>query len=66
MTMRDRPLQTHGQNSTVYVPILRKIFSEKYVEGATTVEFNLDDIRGAAENLGITVRNPPFLDLETV
>jgi hypothetical protein len=57
----DRPLQTHGQTSTVYVPILRRIFSEKYVEGDTTVDFSLDDIRYAAAALGIVVRNPADL-----
>lgn len=57
----DRPLQTHGQTSTVYVPILRQIFREKYVEGDTTVDFSLDDIRDAAAALGIVVRNPADL-----
>jgi hypothetical protein len=61
MAPRDRPLQTHGQTSAVYVPILRRIFNEKYVEGALTVEFSLDDIRDAADALGITVRNPADL-----
>lgn len=61
MTMHDRPLQTHGQNSTVYVPILREIFNDKYVEGAITVDFTLDDIRSAADALGIVVRNPADL-----
>ena len=54
-------LQTHGQTSRVYVPILRKIFAGKYREGAVAIEFDLDDIRKASEDLGIVVRNPADL-----
>lgn len=53
-----RTLQTHGQSSQVYVPILRQIFQSKYVDGDTFVDFSLDDVRDAALSLGITVRNP--------
>ena len=56
-----RPLQTHGLNSTVYVPILRRIFQEKYEPGDQSIDFTLDDIRSAALALGITVRNPADL-----
>lgn len=57
----DRPLQTHGLTSQVYVPILRNIFVKKYSDGDQSVEFTLDDIRSSANELGITVRNPADL-----
>lgn len=60
MTAGDEPrsLQSHGLTSQVYVPILRAIFQEKYKSGDEFVDFTLDDVRGAANELGITVRNP--------
>ncbi|WP_422772390.1 hypothetical protein ACN28C_04935 [Plantactinospora sp. WMMC1484] len=58
MPSLDRPLQTHGLTSAVYVPILRRIFTKKYTSGATFLDFTLDDVRQAALDLGITVRNP--------
>lgn len=58
MSSSDRSLQSHGLTSAVYVPILRRVFSERYVDGCTTVEFTLDDVRRAADELGIVVRNP--------
>jgi hypothetical protein len=61
MSTEKRPLQSHGLNSKVYVPILMKIFTEKYVTGADFIEFTLDDIRFAAQSLGIEVRNPADL-----
>jgi hypothetical protein len=53
-----RSLQTHGLTSQVYVPILRAVFELKYQQGDTAVKFTLDDVRAAASELGITVRNP--------
>jgi hypothetical protein len=53
-----RLLQSHGLTSQVYVPILRAIFQEKYSEGCIAIDFSLDDVRRAAEKLGITARNP--------
>lgn len=58
MSAGDRPLQSHGLTSAVYVPILRHIFTEKYLAGDTVLEFTLDDVRVAAATLGLTVRNP--------
>jgi hypothetical protein len=52
-----RPLQTHGQRSRVYVPILLHIFRRKYVPGSATVEFTKDDIREACLALGINAAN---------
>jgi hypothetical protein len=52
-----RLLQSHGLSSKVYVPIVRLIFERNYEPGATEVEFTLDDVRAAASELGIVVRN---------
>ena len=54
-------LQTHGNNSTVYVPILLAIFTEKYTVGDVELTFTLDDVRRVATDLGITIRNPADL-----
>lgn len=51
-----RRTQSHGQNSRVYVPIIKKIFRDRYVEGVETIEFTLDDIRAATEALGVSAR----------
>lgn len=52
-----RSLQSHGLASKVYVPIVRRIFETNYKTGDTVVEFSLDDVRQAAADLGIVVRN---------
>jgi hypothetical protein len=61
MATNRRALQTHGMSSQVYVPILLKIFRKSYVDGAIAVTFTLDDVRNAAIELGITIRNPADL-----
>ncbi|MEU6365435.1 hypothetical protein ABZ876_06740 [Streptomyces sp. NPDC046931] len=61
MPSDNRSLQTHGLSSRVYVPILVNIFNAKYTKGDEVVEFTLDDIRAAAQELGISVRNPADL-----
>ncbi len=61
MTKPKKSLQSHGETSKVYVPILKLIFSEKYVSGQDSIEFTLDDVRAAGIALGITIRNPPDL-----
>ncbi len=48
-----RRTQTHGNNSKVYVPIIRMIFQERYREGVEEIDFTLDDIREAADRLGV-------------
>jgi hypothetical protein len=55
---KKRPLQSPGNLSTVYVPIIAKIFKERYRSGASSVIFSLDDVRNAAEALGVETRNP--------
>lgn len=57
MTKKPRSLQSHGNSSRVYVPIINEIFKNKYQPGSATVEFSLDDIREAALKLNIVVRN---------
>ncbi|MCF3178165.1 hypothetical protein IPZ61_33280 [Streptomyces sioyaensis] len=61
MPSDNRSLQSHGLSSRVYVPILVNIFNAKYAKGDEVVEFTLDDIRAAAQELGISVRNPADL-----
>lgn len=61
MPSDNRSLQSHGLSSRVYVPILMNIFNAKYMKGDEAVEFSLDDIRAAAQELGISVRNPADL-----
>lgn len=56
-----RALQAHGLNSKVYGPILLHIFNGRWRQGAATVLFTLDDVRNAAEQLGLEVRNPADL-----
>jgi hypothetical protein len=58
MTKKRRSLQSHGQRSRVYVPIIREIFREKYTPGSSAIDFALDDIRRWADTLGIKTRNP--------
>ncbi|HVU15522.1 MAG TPA: hypothetical protein VHD32_01245 [Candidatus Didemnitutus sp.] len=52
-----RSLQSHGRRSRVYVPILLRIFEEKYRDGDVVLDFTLDDIRKAAAELKISSRN---------
>ena len=50
---KPRRTQTHGRNSKVYVPIIKLIFQERYREGIEEIDFSLDDIRDAADKLGV-------------
>ena len=54
---KKRALQSPGNLSTVYVPIIAKIFKERYRKGASSVIFSLDDVRNAAQALGVEARN---------
>jgi hypothetical protein len=49
-------LLSHGKRSSVYVPIILKIFREGYAKGVTSIEFTLDDVRAAADALGVRER----------
>jgi len=44
-----RSSQTHGKNSVVYVPVILKLFRDRYRPGASTVIFSLDDVRNAVD-----------------
>jgi hypothetical protein len=51
--------QQHGQNSTVYVPILREIVRRNYSDGVTRIEFTVRDVRQVAGDLKIEIGNAP-------
>lgn len=53
-----RRTQSHGLSSKVYVPIISRIFRERYVVDVEFIDFTLDDIRQAADQLGVQTRNP--------
>lgn len=44
-----RNLQSSGTKSVVYVPVILKLFRDRYRPGASTVIFSLDDVRNAVE-----------------
>ncbi len=46
---KGKSLQSHGQNSVVYVPVILKLFRDRWRPGAATVVFSLDDVRTAVE-----------------
>ncbi|HEX2763218.1 MAG TPA: hypothetical protein VHM92_05150 [Allosphingosinicella sp.] len=44
-----RPAQSHGNRSVVYVPVILKLFRDRYRPGASSIIFSLDDVRNAVE-----------------
>src|ERR1700686_4546730 len=50
--LRKRALQSPGNLSKVYVPVITKIFKERYRKGASSIIFSLDDVRNACDALG--------------
>lgn len=50
--------QSHGQNSVVYVPVILKLFRDRWRPGAATVVFSLDDVRTAVEAVRAESDNP--------
>ena len=46
---KSKSLQSHGKNSKVYVPVILKLFQDRWRPGASTVVFSLDDVRTAVE-----------------
>jgi hypothetical protein len=56
--LRKRGLQTPGNLSKVSVPVIAKIFRERYRKGASSIIFSLDDVRNACDALGVASRNP--------
>ncbi|MBZ9883493.1 hypothetical protein LB535_14125 [Mesorhizobium sp. CA10] len=50
--------QTHGRNSKVYVPVILKLFQDRWRPGAATVVFSLDDVRTAVEAVRAVSNTP--------
>jgi hypothetical protein len=55
---KGKSLQTHGQNSVVYVPVILKLFRDRFRPGTPTVVFSLDDVRTAVEAVRAASGNP--------
>ena len=53
-----RSLQSHGQNSVVYVPVILKLFNDRYRPGASSVVFSLDDVRNAVDAVRAASNTP--------
>lgn len=53
-----KSLQSHGRNSKVYVPVILKLFQDRWRPGASTVVFSLDDVRTAVEAIREVSDNP--------
>lgn len=55
---KGKSLQSHGKNSKVYVPVILKLFQDRWRPGAATVVFSLDDVRTAVEAVRAVSDNP--------
>lgn len=55
---KGKNLQSHGKNSKVYVPVILKLFRDRWRPGASTVVFSLDDVRTAVEAVRAVSDNP--------
>lgn len=55
---KGKGLQSHGRNSRVYVPVILKLFQDRWRPGASTVVFSLDDVRTAVEAVRAASDNP--------
>jgi hypothetical protein len=55
---KSKSLQSHGRNSIVYVPVILKLFQDRWRPGASTVVFSLDDVRTAVEAVRAVSENP--------
>lgn len=55
---KGKSLQSHGRNSVVYVPVILKLFKDRWRPGASTVVFSLDDVRTAVEAVRAISPNP--------
>jgi hypothetical protein len=53
-----KSLQSHGKHSVVYVPVILKLFQDRWRPGASTVGFSLDDVRNAVEAVRAVSSNP--------
>ena len=57
-TPKSRNLQSPGTSSVVYVPVILKLFRDRWRPGASTVVFTLDDVRTAVEAVRAESDNP--------
>lgn len=55
---KEKSRQSHGRNSVVYVPVILKLFQDRWRPGAATVLFSLDDVRTAVEAVRAASDNP--------
>lgn len=55
---KGKALQSHGKNSVVYVPVILKLFKDRWRPGASTVVFSLDDVRTAVDAVRAVSSNP--------
>lgn len=53
-----RARQTPGTSSLVYVPVITKLFRDRWRPGASTVVFSLNDVRTAVEAVRAESDNP--------
>ncbi len=53
-----KTLQSHGRNSVVYVPVILKLFRDRWRPGASSVVFSLDDVRTAVEAVRVASPHP--------
>jgi hypothetical protein len=56
-----RLLQSHGNRSKIYVPVLLHIFRKYYTPGMTRIEFTINDISEACKALNVDAANPADL-----
>jgi hypothetical protein len=56
-----RKSQSPGTKSTVYVPVILKIFRDRYRPGASSVVFSLDDVRNAVEAVRAVSPTPDLI-----
>lgn len=57
-TSTKKGLQSPGNKSTVYVPVILKIFRDRYRPGASSVVFSLDDVRNAVDAVRAASNDP--------
>jgi hypothetical protein len=56
-----RALQSHGNRSKVYGPVLLAIFRRKHKAGEIRIEFTLEEVRDELDLQGVEARNAPDL-----
>lgn len=56
-----RKSQSPGNKSTVYVPVILKIFRDRYRPGASSIVFSLDDVRNAVDAVRAASLTPDLI-----